>query len=327
MKYSRREAKKYTREHMTGVWAAIPYPFTDEGLIDESGLRKDLRRYLDDLKIDGLFIGGLVGEVWSLTMEERRRGQQIVRDEVNGATQIIAHTVAASIRDTVALTQHAQKLGADFAIMGNPPLNSRHPEVTRNFFEAVCAETDLGVGLFNTPISGYSLTPQQIAELAEIENIVCVKNAQPQAHTNETRKLAGAKIVLCDPLEANLLDNMIFYGDQVHMSSPAPFLFQTRDHRPIRDYYFAANSGRDEEARRIWTTLARIRVIEQKWITAPWSLGYLPTAAIKAWSEILGLTGGNPRLPIKPLPQGQKDALRRDLIWAGLLEKTAVAAE
>ena len=68
-------------------------------------------------------------------------------------------------------------------------------------------------------------------------------------------------------------------------------------------------------------------MIEQKWITAPWSLGFLPTAAIKAWSEIMGLSGGNPRLPIKPLPQGQKDALRRDLIWAGLLEKTALAAE
>jgi 4-hydroxy-tetrahydrodipicolinate synthase len=327
MKYSRRDAKKYTREHMKGVWAAIPYPFTEDGEIDEAALRKDLRRYVDGLKIDGMFIGGLVGEVWSLTMEERRRGQQIVLDEVNGATQIIAHTVAASIRDTVALTQHAQKLGADFAIMGNPPLNSRHPDVTRNFFEAVCAETDLGVGLFNTPISGYSLSPQQVADLAEIENIICVKDAQPPAHILETRKLVAGKIVLCDPLETNLLDNMLFYGDQVHMSSPAPYLFQTPGHTPIRDYYLAAIAGREEEARRIWATLARVRVIEQKWINAPWSLGYLPKAAVKAWSEMLGLSGGPPRLPIKPLPQAHKDELRRDLIWAGLLEKVAVAAE
>ena len=327
MKYTRREAKEYTREHMKGVWAAIPYPFTQDGQIDERGLRRDVRRYVDDLRIDGIFIGGLLGEVWSLTTEERRRGQQIVLDEVNGSTQVIAHTVAASIRDTVALTQHAQKLGADFAIMGNPPLNSRHPDVTRTFFEAVCAETDLGVGLFNTPISGYSLSPQQIADIAEIENIICVKNAQPAAHIIETRKLAGEKIVLCDPLEANLLDNMIFYGDQVHMSSPAPYLFQTPGNTPIRDYYLAAIAGREEEARRIWATLARARIIEQKWIIAPWSLGYLPKAAIKAWSEMLGLSGGNPRLPIKPFTQAQKNELRRDLIWAGLLEKMAVAAE
>ena len=327
MKYARSNAKKYAREHMKGVWAAIPYPFTKEGNLDEAELRKDVRRYVDDLKIDGMFIGGLVGEVWSLTIEERYRGQQIVLDEVNGATQVIAHTVAASIRETVALTQHAQRLGTDFAIMGNPPLNSRHPDVTRAFFEAVCAETDLGVGLFNTSMSGYALTPQQIADIADIENIICVKDAQPQAHILETRKLAGEKIVLCDPLEANLLDNMLFYGDQVHMSSPAPYLFQTAGNTPIRDYYLAAVAGRVEEARRIWAGLSRVRIVEQKWINAPWSLGFLPKAAVKAWSEMLGLSGGNPRPPIKPLTKAQKAELRRDLVWAGLLEKVAVAAE
>jgi len=327
MKYRRRDAKKYTREHMKGVWAAIPYPFNNDGEIDEAALRRDVRRYVDGLKVDGLFIGGLLGEVWSLTMEDRYRGQQIVLDEVKGATFVLAHTVAMSIRDTVALTQHAQKLGADFAIMGNPPYSSRRPDVIHTFFEKVCAETDLGVGLFNTAIAGYALSPQQIADLADIENIVCVKNPQPAVHINETRKLLAGKIVLCDPLEANLLDNMLFYGDQVHNSSPAPYLFQTPGKTPIRDYYRAAVAGREDEARRIWATLARVRVVEQKWINAPWSLGYLPKAAIKAWSEMLGLSGGSPRLPIKPLTQAQKDELRRDLVWAGMLEKAAVAAE
>ena len=40
MKYTRRDAKKYTREHMKGVWAAIPYPFTESGEIDEAALEK-----------------------------------------------------------------------------------------------------------------------------------------------------------------------------------------------------------------------------------------------------------------------------------------------
>lgn len=327
MKYTRRDAKKHTREHMKGVWAAIPYPFTEDGDIDEAALRSNIRRYIDGLAIDGMFIGGLVGEVWSLTMAERRHGQAIVVDEVAGATQIIAHTMAMSIRDTVELTQHAQKLGADLAIMGNPPLSSRHPDVIHEFFELVCAETDLGVGLFNTEISGYSLSPRQIADLAEIENIVCVKDAQPPAHILETRKLAGDKIVLCDPLEGNLLDNILYHGDQVHMSSPAPFLFQTPGHTPIRDYYQAVTAGREDDARRIWATLARARVIEQKWLNAPWSLGHLPKAAIKAWSEMVGLFGGDPRPPIKPLSAAQKQELRNDLTWAGVLEKAAVAAE
>jgi 4-hydroxy-tetrahydrodipicolinate synthase len=267
-----------------------------------------------------MFIGGLVGECWSLTMEERRRAQEVILDETAGDTLIIAHTVCMSIGDTIALTQHAQKHGADLAIMGNPPLSPRQPEAIYSFFEKVCAETDLGVGLFNTSIAGYVLTPQQVSELADIDNIVCVKDAQPQAHIIETRKLAGSKIVFCDPTEANLLDNMLLYGDQVHMSSPAPYLFQKRGYTPIRDYYQAYVEGREADARRIWSSLARARVIEQKWIYAPWSLGFLPKAAVKAWSGMLGLTGGNPRAPLKPLTAAQTEELRRDLVWAGLLE-------
>jgi 4-hydroxy-tetrahydrodipicolinate synthase len=327
MDYTRREAKKYTREKMKGIWCAIPTPFREDGEIDEAALRSDVRHYIDDLKIDGMFIGGLVGECWSLTMDERCRVQEIVLDETAGDTLIIAHTVCMSIRDTIALTQHAQKHGADLAIMGNPPLNSRQSGEIFRFYDKVCAETDLGVGLFNTAIAGYVLTPQQISDLADIENIVCVKDAQPQAHILETRKLVGSKIVFCDPTEGYLLDNMIFYGDQVHMSSPAPYLFQKRGYTPVRDYYQAYVEGREADARRIWSSLARLRTIEQKWIYAPWSLGYLPKAAVKAWSELLGLSGGKPRPPLAPLSPAQMDELRRDLAWAGILGARAEAAE
>ena len=55
--------------------------------------------------------------------------------------------------------------------------------------------------------------------------------------------------------------------------------------------------------------------------------GICPKAAVKAWSEMLGLAGGKPRPPIKPLSKTQKAELRRDLMWAGLLEKVAAAAE
>lgn len=312
---------------MRGVWAAIPYPFTEDGELDETALRRDLRHYVEGLNVDGMFIGGLVGEVWSLTMEERRRGQQIVMEEVAGRSHIIAHTVCMSIRDTIALTQHAQQLGATYAIMGNPPLNSRHPDHLYDFFARVCAETDLGVGLFNTPISGYALSPELVARLAEIENIICVKDAQPPAHIAETRQFCGDKIVICDPAESAFLDNMLLFGDQVHMSSPAPYLFQVPGHTPIRDYYRAAVAGRTEEARRIWSQLGPLRALEQKWIAGPWSQGTLPMATIKAWSELVGLSGGDARPPLRPLSPAQKEELRRDLAKAGLLAVTGIAAE
>ncbi len=53
----------------------------------------------------------------------------------------------------------------------------------------------------------------------------------------------------------------------------------------------------------------------------------LPMSTIKAWSEMLGLTGRDARAPLRPLSRAQKDELRRDLVQAGLLAGTAVAAE
>lgn len=328
MRYTSRDAKQYTRDNMRGVWAAIPYPFTQDGELDEAALRRDLRYYVDGLKLDGLFIGGLLGEFWSLTMAERRRGHEVVVEEVAGKAQIIAHTVCSSIRETVALTQHAQEIGADYVIMGNPAMSSRDPEVIFNFFREVCADVDIGVGLFNTAISGYVLSPELIGRLAEIENIVCVKDAQPMAHVLDTRPHIADKILMCDPLEADFLENMLVFGDQVHMASPAPYLFQTPGRLTIREYYDAVQAGREDEARRISSQLGRARFLEQKWINAPWSKGILPKAAIKAWSELLGLSGGSPRAPLRPLTSAQKAELKADLVAAGLLEgRTAAAAE
>ncbi len=235
MRYHRSQAKTFGKTHMRGVWAAIPYPFTQTGELDEAALRKDVRHYVDVLKIDGFFCGGLIGEFWSLTMEERRRGQQIVVEEVGDKAQVIAHTACSSIRETVALTQHAQSVGATYAVIGNPAMNSRHPDHLFEFYRLVCAEVDIAVALFNTNFSGYALSPELVGRLADIGNIFCIKNPQPVEHIAEVRRRVGGKILVCDPTEARWLDNIVTHKDQVFMSSPSPYLLQTAGRLTIRE--------------------------------------------------------------------------------------------
>ena len=55
MEYTKKEAKAYCREHMTGVWAALTTPYTASGEVDEEGLRQIVRTCIDDLHIDGFF--------------------------------------------------------------------------------------------------------------------------------------------------------------------------------------------------------------------------------------------------------------------------------
>lgn len=319
MRYRRSEAKAFGRAHMRGIWAAIPYPFTESGELDEAGLRKDIRYYIDAMKIDGFFCGGLVGEFWSLTTEERRRGQQIVAEEVGNRAQVIAHTACMSLQDTVALTRHAQAAGATYAIIGNPPMGSRDPDHIFEFFRRLCAEVDIAVALFNTPLSGYTLSPALVARIAELENVFCIKNPLPPEHTDEVRRLTSGAIVVCDPEESCWLDNILTHGDPAYMSSPAPYLLQTPRRPTMREYTEKARAGDVSAARSLSASMEPVRRVADRWMASGWRAGVVPIAVIKYWSELLGLTGGLPRPPMTPLSTSDRQALRLELEATGLL--------
>ncbi len=326
MDYKRSQAKAFAARAMRGIWGAIPYPFGANGALDEAGLRSDMRHYVDGLGLSGVFCGGLVGEYGALGLDERRRAQTIVAEEAGADCHVLAHTVCPSLTETIALTRHAQDTGASFVVLANPPSNPRSPDHLFDFYARVSAETDLGVALFNTGQSGYSLSPELIARIAEIENIICVKDAQPLEHIEQTRRLAGDTIMVFDPAEERLLENIAKYGDQGFMSSYAPILFQSAGHRPVRDYADLAWSGDMEGARRISATLDPLRRIEAAWIHQPWIAGLLPIAPIKYWSELIGLTGGDPRPPLSPLEAAQKQKLRGELEAVGILGAKAQSA-
>lgn len=313
-----RQAKQQAREHMTGIWAAVPYPFDADGEIDEGGLRHDVDHYCRTLRLDGIFCGGLIGECWALTLEERERAQRIVLEQVGGGTQVIAQTGCSSLRDTTQLTTHAQAHGADFAVVMNPPMNPQDPATTIAFMRTVAAATDLGIALFNTPFSGYSLDPETIALLAEVPNIVAVKDAQPVEHIAAVRAAVGDRILVCDNRESRLLRNAIDFGDRVHMSSFSPLLLQWEGSLPVRDYLAAAVRGDIDTAQRLSDALEPLRQVQQRWIWDYTLTRRVAIGAIKYWCELLGMTGGDPRPPLFALTPDEKSRLRADLAAAGV---------
>jgi len=94
MKYSRKDAKTYARKHMRGIWAAASTPFVPGSLkVDEDGLRANIRHWLDDLKIDGLFVAGKQGEFFSMSIEERKRIMKIAVEETQATKGRSVQTV------------------------------------------------------------------------------------------------------------------------------------------------------------------------------------------------------------------------------------------
>jgi len=118
MNYRKSEAKEAARAQFRGLWAAITTPFIPDLQVDESGLRHNMRHVTNNLKIEGVFCTGVMGEFWSLTVAERKRIVEIVVEEAKrGGCKVIAHTRHHSAHQTVELTQHAERTGADFVIL------------------------------------------------------------------------------------------------------------------------------------------------------------------------------------------------------------------
>ena len=72
MKYEKSQAKAYARQHMVGVWAASLSPFDAQGKLDEQAYRENLRHWINDLQLGGLFIAGKQAEFFSMSIDERR---------------------------------------------------------------------------------------------------------------------------------------------------------------------------------------------------------------------------------------------------------------
>jgi 4-hydroxy-tetrahydrodipicolinate synthase len=168
--------------------------------------------------------------------------------------------------------------------------------------------------LFNTSYSGYSLEPELIAELAEIEIVCGIKNPQPREHLLRVQELCGDRIVVTDAAERHWLELNTEHGIRALMSSPAPALYQTPGHTPIADYTRLLEAGDVDAAREISDTLGPQRDAFDRFMRAPWLERHvIPIAQLKAWLDLMGLPQGPVRPPLVPLSDAELAELRAEL--------------
>jgi len=320
MDYSPKDAKAAAREAFEGVWAAVTSPFTPDGRLDEVALRSNVRHLVDVLEIDGIFCTGAMGEFWALTREEKTRSMDIVIDEARGGCLVIAHTGDHSADETIRLTRHAQDAGADFAIMLTPYYPACTDDGIFAWFQYVCSQVDIGVWMFDGPIGNYRMAPVLADRISDLDNICGMKQAWPIEEHDAYHALLDDKIVVSQPLEKNWLRLLRDYGQQVHMSSPAPYLFQTAGSLTMKAYTDLARHGRWDEAEQVSQSLAPVRKVAEKWLSEiPREKGTVPIPYIKAWSGLLGMASGPVRAPLVDVSADEERDLRDDLAAVGLL--------
>ncbi|HBY61698.1 MAG TPA: 4-hydroxy-tetrahydrodipicolinate synthase [Solibacterales bacterium] len=161
----------------TGCGTAIVTPFRQDGSLDEPALRLLVRRQID-AGIDFLVPCGTTGENPTLTRAEHLRVVQITVAEAGGKTPVLAGAGGYNTAEVIDLAREVQDLGAGGLLSVTPYYNKPTQEGLYQHYRALAAAVRLPIIVYSVQgRTGVNVEPATLARLAEIPNIVGVKEA------------------------------------------------------------------------------------------------------------------------------------------------------
>jgi 4-hydroxy-tetrahydrodipicolinate synthase len=160
---------------------AMVTPFQADGSVDFERFR-ELATHLVDTGSDGLVVCGTTGESPTLTDEEKLALFQAAAETVGGRATVIAGTGTYDTAHSVRLTKRASAVGVDAILVVTPYYNKPPQRAIVRHFEEIAGATELPVVAYNIPGRVVvNIESPTIARLAEIENVVAVKQALDDA--------------------------------------------------------------------------------------------------------------------------------------------------
>ena len=160
-----------------GCGTALVTPFKADGSLDESTLRKLVRRQIEQ-GVHFLVPCGTTGESPTLSHEEHLRVVEITVEEAKGTTPVLAGAGGYCTAHVVELAKEVQTLGADGILSVTPYYNKPTQEGLYLHYKAVAAAIDIPIVLYSVAgRTGVNIEPTTLKRLAEIDNIVAIKEA------------------------------------------------------------------------------------------------------------------------------------------------------
>jgi 4-hydroxy-tetrahydrodipicolinate synthase len=179
-----------------GALTAIITPFRD-GAVDEGALR-DLIEWQIQSGIDGLVPCGSTGESATLSHAEHERVIKITIEQTRKRVPVVAGTGSNSTAEAIRLTASAREMGADGALLISPYYNKPTQDGIYKHYKMVAASVDLPIFAYNIPgRTGSNIAPETFARLAEIKNIIGVKEASGSTEqTSDILRLTNGKFTI-----------------------------------------------------------------------------------------------------------------------------------
>ena len=290
-----------------GIWAAVPTPFRADQSLDLAGIERNVCYFRERLGLAGIFCNGLMGEVWSLSVAERRQIVETMVGAAGGALPIGVVTTHASIPETLELSRHAAASGADHVVLMRPTGLFSSGELA-DFVRMVSDVVACRIVLFDseTQNGGYPIgVIRQLAEESRIHAVKCTRNGDAIA---ALRSECGDAVCICDPYESHALVNLTRFDQRVLYADPEPYLYQTPDAQPIRGYFEDHGLGDVHAMVERHARLEPLRRVYERWIQTPLMRGQPINAALKHWCRRLGMAAGPVRSPLRDLTSSEATA-------------------
>lgn len=288
-----------------GSMVALITPMHDDGSIDEKALQNLVEFHIEQ-DTDAIVAVGTTGESATLDYDEHCFVMRRITEMAHGRIPVIGGTGSNSTWEAIKLTRCAMEGGCDAALLVTPYYNKPTQEGLYQHFKAVADAVPIPQILYNVPgRTACDLLPDTVARLAEISNIVGIKEASGSIQrVREIIERCGDQIdVYCGEDVKDL---------EVIMAGGKGAISVTANVAPKLMHAMCATAlaGNSEEAERIDARLAALHktlFVETNPIPVKWAV------------QQLGLTGPGIRLPMTPLSEHHHESVLQAMKLACVL--------
>lgn len=288
-----------------GSMVAIATPMQEDGSVDFNALDRLVDFHLEN-QTDVIIPAGTTGESATLDHEEHCQVIKRVVDRVNGRVPVIGGTGANSTWEAISLTRCAAEAGVDACLLVTPYYNKPTQEGLYQHYKKIAEEVDIPQILYNVPSrTACDMLPATVARLAELKNIVGVKEASgDMSRAIEIQKFCGPDFMVVSGEDGQAMESILAGGHGVISvtANVAP--------RLMHEMCAAALAGDREKAQALneqLEDLHRDLFIESNPIPTKWAL------------HEMGLIPAGIRLPLTPLDEQYHSVLRASLSKVGAL--------
>lgn len=293
---------------LEGVFPPIPTPFDAGGNLLVDKLKSNIALW-NETRLHGYVVLGSNGEAVMLTDSEKAKVWEAARQAIPRDKLFLAGAGVESTRNSIALAELAAEIGADAAMFVTPNYYRAEmkPQSLINHYRAIADESPIPVIIYNMPIAtGIDMDAATAIALAEHPNIVGIKDSSGNVakYAEIIRAVRPGFSVLAG--SGSYLYPALCVGAKgavAALANVAP--------RECLAIYDAFSMGRHDEARGLQLKMVPLNAA----VTTRWNVPGLKAALEEL---TMGYYGGPPRLPLRPLPEDDRRALKQIMKEAGV---------